>query len=1047
MDFKKSIDIFSSRDKIRSQIIELSKNYLKLENFDFAQESYLSYIIDVLSGLTANLMYYNTSVYREQFLTQALQRESVLNLSTMIGYTPELAKPATAQVLISIPLGNFTDSTNWISMKLLGRSNVTTESNTDTYDTQVFRVYSNDIVFSLKNTILLNRVTNDVNTSWNIVQQILLVDDNGNVNPNGWKTIEYNIVDNRIEFIAEFIQLEDITETFTIPKLQPYEFYTFKFPFKKTGYLSDLGIYFVSTSTNEVLEEWTRKNSIFMLAPNEAAFTYREVDTGISISFGNGIIGKQPQSSSVCIASVGLTRGLAGNVISGSIRKSDSIFYVELENTSSTIGTEGINTVSIIPKVVNIIPASGGDNPPSVDEIRSESIKSVSANKRLVSDTDYINMNLIVKDLPIENVFTMLKRSDLKRNEITVFTDIIYNNVIVPTKNLFYTDVAFDNSSNESTYLIKTGEEILEDPDNEDSDVYLSMFDVEINKHTKEATYYYYVSSLEMPVSLIETEKDPLKFSTILPSYVVIYTDRTSDPELLHIRLNTTVLESNIYNCDVTVELDSRDVSTFTMNRKVDPTSNLLLTFTTEAIYDASNNLVSPHIEYPLTNIKEGLITIKFKLYYTSNGKEYYNTSKAEVVVKRNLTDFMYSQVVETSTDGRDGTHSADVDQDYKISSSELNKVISMFNAGSYHNSTETEDGFEEGYGTSRDEFHDADINRDWTITQSELLRIIQFFNAGGYRTTNETTEDGFEVGAPEDTNDRQFIVYDIPCVKKDFYDNLPNKLNFNKEILNRIINFDVYSYKMLTDFVNLKFANTYGFSKNMLLNTKSKRSVKDIDLKTLPSNPIDGDRYAISNINNNPWKTIYDNNYENDTIANILSYDRKTGFIAEYFTDRVINDTSQATGWLFETLYTNDMFEVTTYGGENINKTFIYNGTSFEEPIVKIPFKIKMTVFSSLSSGISDAAIRQNIVDKLIDTFADKFGYQKNIYVSQITKAVQEVTGVRNCIIHEPKHDIFFDFDPDKDLTPEQLIKFTPELIYFTANNISIDIKSSNII
>jgi hypothetical protein len=181
-----------------------------------------------------------------------------------------------------------------------------------------------------------------------------------------------------------------------------------------------------------VLEEWIKKNSIFLLAPGEAAFTYREVDSGISISFGNGIIGKQPQTSATCIVSVGLTRGSSGNVISGSIRKSDQIYYTD----TYEISADGVAAIPIQPRVVNVIPASGGEDPPSVDEIRSNAIKSVSANKRLVSENDFRNIDLIANDLPVENIYSMLKRSDLKRNEITLFTDIVYNNLLVPTKNI-----------------------------------------------------------------------------------------------------------------------------------------------------------------------------------------------------------------------------------------------------------------------------------------------------------------------------------------------------------------------------------------------------------------------------------------------------------------------------------------------------------------------------------------------------------------------------------------------------------------------------------
>ena len=83
---RNNIDIFSSRDQIRNQIIEYAKNYLQLENVDLNNANYLGFLVNILSVLTSNLIYFNSSVSREFFLTKALQKESVLNLSSMLGY-------------------------------------------------------------------------------------------------------------------------------------------------------------------------------------------------------------------------------------------------------------------------------------------------------------------------------------------------------------------------------------------------------------------------------------------------------------------------------------------------------------------------------------------------------------------------------------------------------------------------------------------------------------------------------------------------------------------------------------------------------------------------------------------------------------------------------------------------------------------------------------------------------------------------------------------------------------------------------------------------
>jgi hypothetical protein len=68
---KNNIEIFSSRDQIRNQLVEYAKSYLDLENLDLNNANYLGYLINILSVLSSNLIYYNSSVWREFFLTKA----------------------------------------------------------------------------------------------------------------------------------------------------------------------------------------------------------------------------------------------------------------------------------------------------------------------------------------------------------------------------------------------------------------------------------------------------------------------------------------------------------------------------------------------------------------------------------------------------------------------------------------------------------------------------------------------------------------------------------------------------------------------------------------------------------------------------------------------------------------------------------------------------------------------------------------------------------------------------------------------------------------
>jgi len=96
-----------------------------------------------------------------------------------------------------------------------------------------------------------------------------------------------------------------------------------------------------------------------------------------------------------------------------------------------------------------------------------------------------------------------------------------------------------------------------------------------------------------------------------------------------------------------------------------------------------------------------------------------------------------------------DDWHAADWDRDNKISMSELLRVIQLYNMGGFHcaeDPASTDDGFVPGPGANMTCCpHDADYMEgpDWKISLSELLRVIQFYNSGGYHVCAEG-EDGF---------------------------------------------------------------------------------------------------------------------------------------------------------------------------------------------------------------------------------------------------------------------------------------------------------------
>jgi hypothetical protein len=93
--------------------------------------------------------------------------------------------------------------------------------------------------------------------------------------------------------------------------------------------------------------------------------------------------------------------------------------------------------------------------------------------------------------------------------------------------------------------------------------------------------------------------------------------------------------------------------------------------------------------------------------------------------------------------------HSADRTGDWRISLSELLRVVQFYNSSAFHCDAGTEDGYAPESGDTSCPPHSSDYApTDWRISVSELLRLIQFFNTvGGSYRPDVNGEDGFVPG------------------------------------------------------------------------------------------------------------------------------------------------------------------------------------------------------------------------------------------------------------------------------------------------------------
>ena len=460
-----SSQIYQSREHIRTQIADYIKSYLELENVDLTKTSFLSFIVNIFSTLTSNLMFYQSSVYREFFMTTAQLPESVYNLSPFIGYVPRDALYAIANVLVTVPLG-FEDA------------------NTSFIIPAGFQLYAGEIIFvntyNIKITIVDNAIVTIVATE-----------------PESSGGRMYNLPvstnDTDFSFVLPVNQIKASVQEFQLDEdLQPYQFSTIDVTID--GKVSNVEVKVADPGTpieNGLL--YSEFKSLYLMSDTDRGYVIRKTDTGRTIYFGNGLIGFQPKPGSTVRVTIWETEGLNGNVIANSISRSDRVYYTTVAGKTTIVQM----TVS------NTSPAFGGEDEESIEEIRTNSIASLTSLNRLVSESDFVNAKIIIPEFPISGTsLPILKRSDVKCNEIQLFVNLVFRDEVVPTKNIKYIIPLSTTYIPRSTII------------NIDGTDFITLFDMNVDVFNSSVTYDYIVDNIQVIPSMIRSYGTEYNFFT-----------------------------------------------------------------------------------------------------------------------------------------------------------------------------------------------------------------------------------------------------------------------------------------------------------------------------------------------------------------------------------------------------------------------------------------------------------------------------------------------------------------------------------------------------
>jgi hypothetical protein len=281
-----------------------------------------------------------------------------------------------------------------------------------------------------------------------------------------------------------------------------------------------------------------------------------------------------------------------------------------------------------------------------------------------------------------------------------------------------------------------------------------------------------------------------------------------------------------------------------------------------------------------------------------------------------------------------------------------------------------------------------------------------------------------------------------VPVIEKEYYDSI-NKRDFELEVMQILItSLDLTDSKMLTDFTNIKFTSTHGLLENMQLNQTTISPVIDI-ITSLPSSCSNGDRYIY-----NP--TLENNQYQDYILKCIVQTDQELQHNYHWidttsWDGTTIIDTTaliDTTSWI-DTTSVDFIFEEAVSDSivyiNNKGENYIYSDRGWIPlPSYSVPLEIEVEVFRENTFSGTLTSLTTTVKETIYNAFVDRFGTNATIYRSEIIDIIQNIEGISHCRLRKPETSIFFNFELIE-LTQDQLLRYGPEYVYFTEDDITV--------
>ena len=524
-----------SREDIKNLILSQMQTYLDLKEVDLTKTSFLSFVIETMTTLSNNLLFYSASLWKEYFLTRCQLPESIYEGAASLGYNKKYGSPASVDALIKMT-ANF-------------------QQGTKTFEFPKYSQFeANDIIFQTYYHTLVTVVTDPQNDPQ---VTVVLTDFDNIVAPNTIGPFSVPVYigrdNNNNDIFSFLLPLKQFTikeETFTMDEDENiYMFKEFFVDIEKDYFSTNVSVIEDGTET-----QWQYYNSLYLIPPEEKAYTTVDREDGIKFLFGNSLMGKRPKNGDIIKIGIYETKGSQGNIIPGSLLKGPKLYLTSTE-------------IPVSYSVTNPAPGFGGTDSETLEEIRTNAITNLTALSRLVSENDYKNINAIIPNFPLSpDYIPILKRADTQGNEISIYSPIFLNTSDTEDSSIpFSTNSIWYQKMNVQENIFTISRETpLTNEDEKDSNgyniEYISPFDIEANKTRKSATYFYYIKKIELAPRILLQNNSEDDITKNVSCQIVSIEDDGND----HIKYTiTTSVSGTFSNLEVNLEIEG-DLTAYT---------------------------------------------------------------------------------------------------------------------------------------------------------------------------------------------------------------------------------------------------------------------------------------------------------------------------------------------------------------------------------------------------------------------------------------------------------------------------------------------------